>query len=183
MKQLIHTHSWILLLSLGVSLSLFAVSCSNPTDANEIENGADERYLQTNAERSGVVETESGLQYEVIMEGSGDRPTEESTVKYDIKVTLIDESIIINSFEDGDTPEMKVNNVGTEGLKEALLLMKEDGHYNVAAPADLAYGDEEFQFQDEDTGQIIRIHAGATILYEIKLLDVVDNPAPEETEE
>ncbi|MEX1212774.1 MAG: FKBP-type peptidyl-prolyl cis-trans isomerase [Balneolaceae bacterium] len=175
--------SWLLVLGMGLSLALLTGACSSPTDANEIEAGADERYLQTNAERPGVVVTESGLQYLVVMEGSGHRPTEESEVRFDIKVMLIDESIIINSFEDGDTPQQPVNEIGTDGLKEALLLMKEGAEYHVAAPAALAYGDQEMEFQDQETGRLIRIHSGATILYEIKLLEVVDNPAPEETEE
>lgn len=173
------TLTWILLLSMSLSLAVLTAACESTTDANEIESGADERYLETNAQRPGVVVTESGLQYLVVMEGAGDRPTIDSEVIFDIKVMLIDESIIINSFEVGDTPQQKVNTIGTDGLKEALLLMNEGAEYNVAVPAALAYGDQELEFETED-GRLVRIHRGATILYEIKLLEVVDNPAPEE---
>jgi FKBP-type peptidyl-prolyl cis-trans isomerase len=96
-------------------------------------------FLADNAEKEGVKITESGLQYMIITEGTGEVPSESSTVKVHYEGTLIDGSVFDSSYERGQPAEFGVNQV-ISGWTEALQLMKEGAKYKLFIPADLAYG-------------------------------------------
>ena len=97
------------------------------------------KFLEENAKKEGVQTTDSGLQYKVITEGSGDSPTETSVVEVDYKGTLIDGTEFDSSYKNGKPVQFPVNGV-IKGWTEALQLMKEGAKWELYIPSDLAYG-------------------------------------------
>ncbi len=100
---------------------------------------AGEAFLASNAEREGIVVTESGLQYEVLREGDGDSPEAGQQVQVHYRGTLIDGTEFDSSYG-GDPATFSVEGV-IPGFAEAIMLMKVGGHLRAFLPADLAYGD------------------------------------------
>ena len=108
--------------------------------AKEKNRAESEAFLAENKTKEGVVETESGLQYKVIEEGTGASPTAESTVEVHYEGTLIDGTKFDSSYDRGQTIEFPLNGV-IRGWTEGLQLMKEGGTYMFYIPSDLAYGE------------------------------------------
>lgn len=98
-----------------------------------------EVFLAENASVEGVVVTESGLQYKVLVEGDGDSPTASDTVEVHYEGTLLDGSVFDSSYKRGETVSFPVNGV-IPGWTEALQLMKVGSKWKLFIPADLAYG-------------------------------------------
>jgi len=98
-----------------------------------------EQFLAQNKSKDGVSETASGLQYEVIVEGSGKQPSANDTVKVHYHGTLIDGTVFDSSVNRGEPATFGVYQV-IKGWTEALQLMKEGAKYRLYIPQDLAYG-------------------------------------------
>ncbi len=96
-------------------------------------------FLAENKEKEGVQVTESGLQYEVIEEGTGATPTTDSTVRVHYEGRLIDGQVFDSSIARGEPIEFPVTGV-IAGWTEALQMMKEGAKYRLTIPAELAYG-------------------------------------------
>jgi FKBP-type peptidyl-prolyl cis-trans isomerase FkpA/FKBP-type peptidyl-prolyl cis-trans isomerase FklB len=128
-------------------------------DANKSE-GQD--FLAENLQKEGVMETESGLQYKVIEEGSGARPTASSTVKVNYEGKLIDGTIFDSSYQRGEPIEFPLNRV-IKGWTEGLQLMREGATYELYIPSELGYG-------NQGAGQVIQ--PGATLIFKVELLEV-----------
>ena len=96
-------------------------------------------FLTENKLRDGVVVLDSGVQYEVISEGTGERPTETDTVVVHYRGFLIDGTEFDSSFSRGEPTELEVSQV-IAGWQQALQLMKVGGKWKVWIPSDLAYG-------------------------------------------
>lgn len=121
---------------------------------------AGQAYLEENAAREGVQTTESGLQYEVLEEGTGEQPQPTDRVRIHYTGTLIDGTEFDSS---GDTPaEFGVGGV-IQGFSEALQLMREGARYRVVIPSDIAYG----------PGGSGRIGPNSTLIFEIELLEIL----------
>jgi FKBP-type peptidyl-prolyl cis-trans isomerase FklB len=100
---------------------------------------AGERYLTENKTRPGVITLSSGLQYEVITEGSGRRPTATDTVVVHYTGMLIDGSVFDSSVERREPATLAVDSV-IPGWTEALQKMKVGSKWRIFIPSDLAYG-------------------------------------------
>lgn len=96
-------------------------------------------YLAKNAQRDGVVTLPSGLQYEVINEGTGATPSASSTVQTHYEGTLINGEVFDSSYKRGQPAEFPVSGV-IAGWTEALQLMKEGAKWRLYIPSELAYG-------------------------------------------
>ncbi len=96
-------------------------------------------YLAKNAQRDGVVTLPSGLQYEVINEGTGATPSASSTVQTHYEGTLINGEVFDSSYKRGQPAEFPVGGV-IAGWTEALQLMKEGAKWRLYIPSELAYG-------------------------------------------
>ena len=95
--------------------------------------------LAENTKKEGVTTTASGLQYEVIDAGSGDKPGPQSNVTVHYHGTLIDGTVFDSSIERGQPASFGVNQV-IKGWTEALQLMPKGAKYRLYIPQDLAYG-------------------------------------------
>ncbi|XOV67433.1 MAG: FKBP-type peptidyl-prolyl cis-trans isomerase [Fluviicola sp.] len=100
---------------------------------------AGEAFLADNAKKEGVTVTDSGLQYEVIEAGSGEKPGPTSQVTVHYHGTLIDGTVFDSSVERGQPATFGVNQV-IKGWTEALQLMPKGSKYRLYIPEDLAYG-------------------------------------------
>lgn len=117
-------------------------------------------FLAANAKKKGVKTTKSGLQYKVLTEGKGKKPTEDSVVSVNYKGTLLDGSEFDSSERNGGPVTFAVNQV-IPGWTEALQLMKEGSKWEVFIPSELGYG---------ASGAGGMIGPNATLVFEIELL-------------
>jgi len=106
------------------------------SDANK---QAGEQFLATNKTREGVVTLPSGLQYKVIKQGDGPKPTATDTVETNYRGTLINGTEFDSSYKRGEPATFPVNQV-IKGWTEALQLMPVGSKWQLFIPADLAYG-------------------------------------------
>ena len=100
---------------------------------------ASDAFLADNADKDGVMTTESGLQYEVLREGDGETPEEGQQVQVHYRGTLVDGTEFDTSYG-GDPATFSLGGV-IPGFAEAIMLMKVGGHLRAFIPADLGYGD------------------------------------------
>ena len=98
-----------------------------------------EAFLAQNASKAGVTTLPSGLQYEVITQGTGAKPTLKSSVTTHYHGTLINGTVFDSSYQRGQPATFPVNGV-IAGWTEALQLMAEGSRYRLYIPSDLAYG-------------------------------------------
>ena len=98
-----------------------------------------DKFLAENGKKAGVITTKSGVQYEVLTEGKGEKPKATDTVTVDYVGTLIDGKEFDSSIKRGEPASFAVNAV-IPGWTEALQLMPVGSKWRVVIPSDLAYG-------------------------------------------
>ncbi|MBD3222898.1 hypothetical protein GF314_16845 [bacterium] len=145
-----------------------AIVTSFQRDLNErlaTENlQAGQEFLAENAEREGVITTESGLQYEVLREGDGSaHPSADSTVKVHYHGTLIDGEVFDSSVERGEPISFPLNRV-IPGWTEGVQLMTPGAKYRFYIPTELAYG------QQVRPGS--PIGPNEALIFEVELLEI-----------
>lgn len=123
---------------------------------------AGQDFLAANKAKKGVVERPSGLQYQVIKEGSGKSPADTDTVEVNYRGTLIDGTEFDSSYSRGEPVTFAVNQV-IAGWREVLPLMKTGAHWKVFVPASLGYGER---------GAGATIGPNETLVFEIELLSI-----------
>lgn len=126
--------------------------------------GVGEKFLEENKTKSGVKVTDSGLQYIVLKEGSGPKPTPESTVKVHYHGTLIDGTVFDSSVDRGEPTTFGVSQV-IPGWTEGLQLMTVGSKYKFFIPQELAYGARQ-------AGE--KIKPFSALVFEVELLEIVD---------
>lgn len=100
-------------------------------------------FLQENAKRDGVKQTESGLQYEILEAGKGEKPNEKSTVRIHYHGSFIDGQVFDSSITRNDPAEFNLDKA-IAGWSEALQMMQEGAKWRIVVPPELAYGDAGF---------------------------------------
>ncbi len=135
-----------------------AAQMAAATAANE--SNAD--YMEINKTKEGMITTESGLQYRVIKQGSGKKPTATDKVKVHYTGTLTDGTKFDSSYDRGTPAEFPVNGV-IRGWQEGLQLMPVGSKYEFVIPPELGYG-------NRDLGSI---PPNSILLFEVELLDIV----------
>ena len=119
-------------------------------------------FLERNGAREEVITTDSGLQYEVLVSGDGASPAPADLVTVHYTGTLIDGTVFDSSVQRGQPAEFPANRL-IAGWVEALQLMQVGDKWMLYVPPELAYG-------DRGAGGLIG--PGATLIFEIELLDV-----------
>lgn len=122
-----------------------------------------ERFLAENAKRPNVTVTPSGLQYEVLTEGSGRSPKATDTVRCHYHGTLIDGTVFDSSYQRNQPADFGLNQV-IAGWTEGVQLMKEGAKYRFYLPYHLAYGEH---------GAGNSIPPFATLVFDVELLKVL----------
>lgn len=126
-----------------------------------------EEFLAKNKEKEGVKVTDSGLQYEIIKEGTGPKPKATDKVKVDYTGTLLDGTVFDSSVKRGQPATFGVNQV-IPGWTEALQMMPVGSKWKIYIPGDLAYG---ARGAGKDIGP------NSTLIFEVELLDIVKDDA------
>lgn len=129
--------------------------------AGNIEEGNE--FLEENAQNEDVQVTESGLQYKVIEEGSGEQPTAEDEVEVHYRGTLISGEEFDSSYERGEPASFPLGQV-IPGWTEGVQLMREGATYEFFVPSELGYGN------NPPPGS--PIEPGSVLIFEVELLDV-----------
>ena len=126
------------------------------------EKKKSEDFIAQAAKAQGAVKTETGIVYQVLKPGSGDKPKATDTVKVHYTGSLIDGTVFDSSVQRGQPAEFPLTGVipcWTQGLQ----LMKTGEKAKLICPSDLAYGDQ---------GRSPRIPGGATLVFEVELLEI-----------
>lgn len=129
----------------------------------EINKKAGEEFLHINKGRAGVVELPSGLQYQVLKQGNGAKPSATDKVKCHYHGTLINGTVFDSSVQRGQPAVFGVNQV-IPGWVEALQLMPVGSKWRLFIPSNLAYGEHV-------AGEMIE--PNSTLIFDVELLDIV----------
>ena len=122
-----------------------------------------EKYLAENAKKEGVITTESGLQYQVLKEGNGKKPSAKDSVKCHYEGFLIDGTVFDSSVQRGEPATFGLQQV-IAGWTEGLQLMQEGAKYRFFIPYRLAYG---------EGGAGSSIPPFAALVFDVELIEVM----------
>jgi FKBP-type peptidyl-prolyl cis-trans isomerase len=120
-------------------------------------------FLEKNRKRQGVTTTESGLQYEILTEGTGEKPTATDQVRVHYHGSLIDGKVFDSSVDRGEPVVFGVTQV-IPGWTEALQLMPVGSKWKIYLPSEIAYGER---------GAGGDIGPNAALIFEVELLEIV----------
>lgn len=135
--------------------------------AHTAKNRTDgETFLANNEQRKEVTATATGLQYEILVPGSGPKPKATDTVKVHYRGTLLDGTEFDSSYARKQPTSFRLNQV-ISGWTEGLQLMPVGAKYRLFIPAGLAYGSR---------GAPPKIGGDATLIFEVELLEIMDLP-------
>jgi FKBP-type peptidyl-prolyl cis-trans isomerase FklB len=138
--------------------------------AAEANKKQGDEFLAANKAKPGVITLPSGLQYKVLQEGSGPKPTATDSVVVNYRGTLLNDTEFDSSYKRGQPATLALGQV-IKGWTEALQLMPVGSKWQLFVPADLAYGGR---------GQGPVIGPNATLIFEIELLSIQDKSKTEE---
>ena len=131
--------------------------------AGKEQKSAGEKFLAENAKKTGVITTASGLQYEILKEGRGQKPTATDKVKVHYHGTLLDGTVFDSSVKRNTPASFGVNQV-IKGWVEALQLMPVGSKWKLYIPQELAYG-------AHGAGETIRPYSA--LIFEVELLEIL----------
>ena len=119
-----------------------------------------QEFLKENAQKAGVVSLPSGLQYEVLVQGAGEKPLLHHTVTCHYHGTLINGEVFDSSVLRGQPASFPLNAV-IKGWVEALQLMPTGSKWRLFIPSNLGYGDRQVS---------AKIAANSTLVFEVELI-------------
>ncbi|WP_321287854.1 FKBP-type peptidyl-prolyl cis-trans isomerase [uncultured Sunxiuqinia sp.] len=122
-----------------------------------------EDFLLQNAQKEGVQETASGLQYKIIEEVDGQKPSEFDTVLIHQRALLLNGTILEDTYRQNKPDDMKIEEL-IEGLQEGLLMMTKGSRYKFWIPSDLGWGRK---------GTSNKIPPFAVLAFDIRLVDIL----------
>jgi FKBP-type peptidyl-prolyl cis-trans isomerase FklB len=148
-----------------IKTSKFLTIAKSMPDIN-LEKG--NAFLKKNGKRAGVISTDSGLQYEILEEGTGESPQEEDSVEVHYHGTLINGEVFDSSLERDVPASFAVNGV-IKGWTEAIILMNVGSKWKLFIPSDLAYGESGNN----------SIGPNETLIFEVELIGITPKKIPE----
>jgi FKBP-type peptidyl-prolyl cis-trans isomerase len=120
------------------------------------------KYLEENKKKEGVIVTASGLQYQVVKQGEGEKAKPTDTVVVEYVGTLIDGTEFDSTIKRGEPAEFQVNQV-IEGWSEALQLMNPGSKLHLVIPSELAYG---------ENGAAPQIQPNSVLVFDVELISI-----------
>lgn len=139
----------------------FMVEQQDAEGTKNLEEGT--IFMAENSMKEGVIETTSGLQYEVLTTGDGDMPTADDQVKCHYHGTLINGTVFDSSVQRGEPAVFPVGGV-IQGWVEALQLMTVGSKWRLYVPSNMAYGER---------GAGGAIGPNCTLIFEVELLEIL----------
>jgi len=130
-----------------------------------------ETFLAANKTKEGVVTLPSGLQYKIIKEGTGPKPTAEDTVLCHYRGTLVDNTEFDSSYKRGEPLKIPVGGV-IKGWTEAIQLMPVGSKWQLYIPSDLAYGERGAPGSP--------IGPNSALIFDVELISIEPKAAPKE---
>lgn len=130
--------------------------------AGEAARKEGEAFLATNKSNDGVVTLPSGLQYKILTQGTGPKPTASDSVVCNYRGTLIDGTEFDSSYKRGEPATFPISGV-IKGWTEALQLMPVGSKWQLFVPSDLAYGERS---------PAPEIGPDSTLIFEVELLSI-----------
>ena len=143
---------------MGISDKLFRMK--NEKAQQNLKAGQD--FLAANKNKPGITELPSGLQYEIITEGTGPKPTASNKVTCHYHGTLIDGTVFDSSVKRGQPATFPLNMV-IKGWTEGLQLMPKGSKWRFFIPSNLGYGERQVSAQ---------IGPNSTLIFEVELLEI-----------
>ena len=143
---------------MGIADKLFQKK--NEKAAENLKEGQD--FLEANKNKPGIVALPSGLQYEIMTEGNGPKPSATSNVTCHYHGTLIDGTVFDSSVQRGQPATFPLNKV-IKGWTEGLQLMATGSKWRFFIPPHLGYGDRQVSAQ---------IGPNSTLVFEVELIGV-----------
>ena len=132
-------------------------------EQGKAQKEAGEKYLAENAKKDGVITLPSGLQYQVLKEGNGKKPSAKDSVKCHYEGFLIDGTVFDSSIQRGEPAVFGLQQV-IAGWTEGLQLMQEGAKYRFFIPYRLAYG---------EGGAGASIPPFAALIFDVELIEVM----------
>ncbi len=120
-----------------------------------------EDFLDKNRKKQGVIEIDNGLQYQIIEEGTGDKPQAESYIIIHQRCQLINGTVIEDTYKENEPSEVKMEEL-IEGYKEGVMLMSKGARYKFFIPPELAWG-------KKGTGN--KIPPNSVLIFDVRLID------------
>lgn len=163
-----HDETWEGLVAAQKTLQQYAMQLHAKQTKKNVEEG--KQFLADNAKKEGVKTTASGLQYQVLTEGTGTQPKASDTVTVQYEGKLLNGTVFDSSYKRGQPATFQLDRV-IPGWTEGVQLMKEGGKTRLFIPSELAYGEQG------TPGGPIPPHA--TLIFDVELVKI----APAKTEE
>jgi FKBP-type peptidyl-prolyl cis-trans isomerase FklB len=132
---------------------------------------AGDAFLAANKTKEGVVTLPSGLEYKIIKEGTGPKPTADDTVLCHYRGTLVDNTEFDSSYKRNEPLKIPVGGV-IKGWTEAIQLMPVGSKWQLFIPSDLAYGERGAPGSP--------IGPNSTLIFEVELISIEPKQAPKE---
>ncbi len=129
----------------------------------EAQKKAGAEFLERNKNKAGVTVLPEGLQYEILKQGNGAKPSTSDTIKAHYKGALLDGKEFDSSFKRNQPFTAPLRSL-IRGWQIAIPLMNEGSHWRLWIPSELAYGDR---------GAGGDIPGGATLMFEVELLQII----------
>jgi len=146
-----------------ILLNTFFSNLQDKKSKENLEEGR--KFLEENAKKEGVIVDSTGLQYKVIVEGTGPKPKAEDKVRVHYRGTLIDGTEIDSSYGRNEPAEFKLNQV-IKGWTLGLQKMSVGSKYMLYIPTELGYGERV------RPGGAIK--PNSALIFEVELLDIVE---------
>jgi len=132
---------------------------SRGSAGNNRKTGED--FLAKNRDKKGIVETDSGLQYQVVEEGNGEKPDHNAIITVHQRCQLVNGTIIEDTYKENKPSEVKMKEL-IEGYQEGVQLMKKGSRYKLFISSELAWG-------KNGTGN--KIPPFSLLIFDVKLID------------
>ncbi len=118
-------------------------------------------YLEKNRQKEGIIETESGLQYQILEEGEGPCPDEQANITVHQRCWLVNGTVIEDTYKENEASEVAMPEL-IEGYQEGVQLMNKGARYKFFIPPELAWGKQ---------GTGTKIPPNSTLIFDVRLID------------
>ena len=152
-------HFMYVFFSIFIGIIMFSMANAKSAEDNKAEGVA---FLANNASQEGVITTNSGLQYQIITQGEGAKPSATNNVTVHYEGKTLEGKVFDSSYKRGTPATFPLNRV-IAGWTEGLQLMSEGSKYRLFIPSDLAYGDR---------GAGADIGPNATLIFDVELVAI-----------